>query len=126
MKKLLFFCFLILLVSCHSKKNEAKLKIIPEDKFIKVLIDYHLAEGVSSTQLFHKRYNNCKAFNITDSVLHRYGYTKANFDSTVSFYSDDPEKFDAIYDKVIASLSRIQAEVQKKMAKEKDKSIPKK
>jgi hypothetical protein len=115
--RITFLICLILLVSCNFKNKEAKYPVIPEDKFEKLLVDYHLAEGVSYSEYYRLKTKNRKHMNVTDSVLKSYGYSRAVFDSTVSYYSDNPEKFDAVYDKVIAKLSRMQAEVQQKMAK---------
>ena len=116
MRFILMAC-LVFLVSCHFKNKNTKNLVIPEDKFENLLVDYHLAEGVSYSEYYRLKAKNHKNMNLTDSVLKSYGYSRAVFDSTVSFYSDNPEKFDAIYDKVIAKLSKMQAEVQQKMAK---------
>jgi hypothetical protein len=115
--RIIFLACIVLLVSCHFKNKEAKYPVIPEKKFEKLLIDYHLAEGITYSEYYRVKTKNHKIMNVNDSVLKSYGYSRAIFDSTVSYYSDNPEKFDAIYDKVIAQLSRIQAEVQQKMAK---------
>jgi hypothetical protein len=92
-------------------------QIIPEDKFVSLLVDYHLSVAVSYSDFYRQKTRNFKQMNINDTVLKNYGYTKAIFDSSVSFYSGNPERYDAIYDKVIATLSRMQAEIQQKMAK---------
>jgi hypothetical protein len=116
MKLFIFIICLVCLVSCKFKKNEADYPVIPEDKFITLLVDYHLAEGISFSEYYRLKTKNFKHMNINDSVLKSNGYTKAIFDSSVSFYSAKPEKYDVIYDKVIAKLSRMQAEIQQRMA----------
>ncbi len=59
-------------------------------------------------------------FTVSDSILKYHGYTRAIFDSSVSFYASEPEKFDIMYDKVITELSRLQAKIQQKIVKEKE------
>jgi hypothetical protein len=115
--RLIILTLLVLLSSCHHNKKDLNSIIIPEDKFINLLVDYHLAVSVSYSDYYRQKTKNINQMNINDTVLKSYGYTKANFDSSVSFYSGNPEKFDAIYDKVIARLSRMQAEIQQKIAK---------
>ncbi len=116
MRIVLIFC-LVFLTSCHSKKAGVHYPVIPEDKFVKLLVDYHLAEGVSYSEYYRQKTKNRKQMNVNDTILKNYGYTRAIFDNSVLYYSDDPEKFDAIYDKVIAILSRMQAQVQQRMVK---------
>ena len=115
--RLIFLTCLVLVISCHQKKKELNYQIIPEDKFVSLLVDYHLAVAVSYSEFYKEKTRNFKQMNINDTVLKSYGYTRALFDSSVSFYSGHPERYDAIYDKVIAKLSRMQAEIQQKMAK---------
>jgi hypothetical protein len=113
------FCILILFTACHSKKKEISYQIIPEDKFVKLLIEYHLAGGIANSNLFRSEFKGTNKVTLSDSVLKNLGCSKAIFDSSVSYYASEPEKYDAVYDKVITELSRMQAEVEQKIAKEK-------
>jgi hypothetical protein len=117
MKKIVFFIFLISVFSCHLKKKGNNYPVIPEERFINLLVDYHLAEGVSNSEYYRLKTKNRKYMNVNDSVLKSYGYSRALFDSSISFYSGDPDKYDQIYDKVIARLNRMEAEIEQKMAK---------
>jgi hypothetical protein len=115
--KHLLFSLLFFLFACKQGKMEKSFSIIPEEKFIILLADYHLAQGISSTSTFIQKTKNIKQLSVSDSIISEYGYNKAIFDSTISWYAADPDKFEVIYDKVITRLSRMQAEVQEKMAK---------
>ena len=117
MKKrfILLGCCLFIL-SCHFKK-EKNYPIIPKDDFIKVLVDYHLASGVSYSELYREKMKGLKQMNVNDTVLKSYGYSRAVFDSTISYYCAYPEKFDDIYDQVIDKLSIMQAKVQQRIVK---------
>ena len=118
--KNILLCLLVLFSACHSKKKEMPFQIIPEDKFVKLLIDYHLSTGVANSDFVRSKLKGYDKLTVSDSVLKYHGYTKAIFDSSVSFYASEPEKFDVMYDKVITELSRMQAKVQQKIAKEKE------
>jgi hypothetical protein len=119
--RLFFISCLLVLVACHHAKKEKPYRIIPEDKFVKLLIDYHIAEGEISTQYFRERTKKFKTISLCDSVVHLSGYTKAELDSTISFYSANPDKYDLMYEKIITELSRMQAEAQDLQVKKQQK-----
>jgi hypothetical protein len=121
--KYILFPLVFLFFMCKHGKIEKSFPIIPEDKFIVLLADYHLAQGIASTNTFIQKTKNIKRITVTDSIIIKYGYSKAIFDSTISWYSADPDRFEVIYDKVITRLSRIQAEVQEKMARTNEKNF---
>ena len=107
----LLLSLLIITVSCHTKSKKSP--IIPQERFISLLMDYHLANAISYTHVFDEKTAKYKEYNIKDSVLKNHGYTRADFDSTVAYYATVPDKFEIIYDSVITRLSRMQANVQK-------------
>jgi hypothetical protein len=115
---------LMLICACKHGKVGKPISLIPEDKFIILLADFHLAQGISSTSTFIHKTKDIKQLSVTDSVIVKYGYNKSIFDSTLSWYAADPDKFEVIYDKVITRLSRMQAEVQEKMAKRNEINRP--
>jgi hypothetical protein len=128
--KHVLYPLLLLFFACKQGKMEKPFSIIPEDKLVILLADYHLAQGIASTNTFIQKTKSIKQLSVTDSIIIKYGYNKAIFDSTISWYSDDPDRFEIIYDKVITRLSRMQAEVQEKIARineinNKDTSIKK-
>jgi hypothetical protein len=127
MKKILILIILTFLVSCHTKKQKSivKKRIIPEKQFVKVLVKYHLAEAISNSSEFRNKYKKIKKINLTDSIIKQFGYTRQDFDSTVSYYSGLPTEYDQIYDKVITELSRFEAASQKKdREQQKQKGLP--
>lgn len=81
---------------------------------VAILVDVHLAEASGSLDLL---INNTdpkkKARNITD-VYTKHGVTKEQFDKSLKYYSSDPEKINAIYEKVLNDLNKLQAEAMKK------------
>ena len=113
----------VLLICCKPKKNEVA--IIPPERFINLLMDYHLSTAIAYSTVFNNQTKNFKEFNIKDSVLKSHGYTKAVFDSTIAYYIKNSEKYEIIYDSVLTRLSRKQANIQKvisaKLEKEKKK-----
>lgn len=76
-------------------------------------MNYHLSEGISNSHYFVTKILKIKAINLQDSLLKQYGYNKAIFDSSVAYYSADPEKYDLLYEKAITELSKMLAAEQK-------------
>jgi hypothetical protein len=108
---------LLLVVSCNTMMEKPKYPIIPKKEFIHVLVEMHLAEGIANTSAFKDTFCVYKSISLPDSFLKQNGYSRAIFDSTVSYYSAYPKAYDEIYDEVIAELSRMDAETQKEIQK---------
>ncbi len=122
--RIILLCFLTIFLSICSKKaekKEIKYPVIPEKKFIKILINYHLSEGIRSTSFYRDKMKYEEKVDVTDSVIKSYGYKRAVFDSTISYYCGDPEKFDNLYNKIITELSRMEAKEQEISAKKQNK-----
>jgi hypothetical protein len=123
--KIAGFC-LLLFISCKPMMEKPKYPIIPKNDFIKVLIKIHLAEAISNSTSYRDSFSYFKAVNLPDSAIKQLGYTKAVFDSSVLYYSAYPKVYDEIYDKVIAELNRIDAELQKENRQLEKQKIKKK
>jgi len=126
-----FFSFLIigLLTSCYHEAAEEVVipqRLLPEDSLVTVLTEVQLAEGaITYNRISHKKVKDDKEkyyafiyrkFNLTPELL------KENID----YYNSDPERMVAIYDKVLARLSELQAVLSvelKKKEKAKEDSI---
>jgi hypothetical protein len=101
--------FMILVMSCSLKKAKPKPIILSEPKLVAILVDYHLAQGMSSSYIVRQRFKKIKSVSLTDSVLAANGCTRALLDSTISYYSKDVDRFNHLYDKVLNELSKMQA-----------------
>jgi hypothetical protein len=121
MRYLLFFLLLVIVFSCNHKQK-AKPVIIPEERFINLLMDYHLANAITYSNVFVRTTKKYSKYNIKDSVIRNHGYTKAIFDSTVAYYSASPDKYEIIYDSVITRINRIQARVEKDVVEKSEKA----
>lgn len=72
------------------------------------LVDYHLLEGVLSAQGIVEE-------DVKDNYYHalfeKYGITKADFDSSLVYYTKNPKVFERIYNGVTNDLDEIKADV---------------
>lgn len=110
MKKLmLVLVATALMVGC--KKNA----IIPEKDMVTIVTKIFLSDALTLTAP-----NDISLFNrdSIDYYAHIYtsmGYTSAQFDSSIVFYTKNPALFDQIIDKAIADLSKLETELNAKL-----------
>ncbi len=125
MRKLIYILCCLSLIACQVHKKNAN-KIIPEGRFIQLLVEYHLAEGIQITPYFMQHTKQFAAISLCDTLFKNNRVTKAMFDSTVAFYTRDPEKYDQVYEKVITELNKRKAALENNPKKKADKKVEKK
>ena len=98
--------FLLFFASCKENKN-----LIPEDKFVDVLVDLHIADAIALNNI--PRYSGFEldSAELYGAVFDEYGITLAMFDSTISYYGSHPDAFLEVYDKVTAKLKMLNDEL---------------
>lgn len=94
--------FLIVLVSCSQKS------IIPEKDMVAIIVRIQLINATIQHHNFQNSIYNKDTIDFYSKTVQSFGYTKAQFDSTLKMYTKDPKELDAIYDKVIIELSKIE------------------
>jgi len=126
-----FFSFLIigLLTSCyHEVENKVEIpkRLLTEDSLVIVLTEVQLAEGaITYTRISHKKVKNDKE-KYYAYIYRKYNLTPELVKENIDYYNSDPERMIAIYDKVLARLSELQAVLSvelKKKEKAKEDSI---
>jgi len=103
-----FLMGLILFFFGCSNNNPVPKDIIPEDSLIRIIVDMHLADAIliePSVQQKQMVINKSKFYN---AVLNKHAVTKDKFQESLNYYSDNLEKFDSIYERVIEELTVIQ------------------
>jgi hypothetical protein len=93
-----------------SCKNDPLSKyLIPRDTFREILVDIYLVDGYYMTS-YNNSFHHTDTSNLYHKILKKYGYNRANFDSTLKHYTLRPKKFDELYDEVITQLNKLQQE----------------
>ena len=77
--------------------------ILSNRQFRDVLYDLHRADGIIQVAGYHYSHDTEVAA-YYKQVLDKHGITQAQFDSTLVWYTDNPQIFNKIYPKVIARL----------------------
>lgn len=100
----------LVVVSLIACNNSGRKYIISENKFVDVLVDIHLADAIAL-------YNNpvssgfmLESDSLYESVFTNHGVTRAQFDSTISYYSKRPEDFLRVYNNVTNKLKLLSEE----------------
>ena len=100
--------FLLILISCsHSGKHGR----IPENQLVKILADIHLADAISFSGKFKDIYHNKDSIYYFEKIFARYNITRNQFDSTISWYSGNPDAYETLYGKVLNRLNRMAATI---------------
>ena len=97
---------MLLVISCNRGDKKY---IIPEKKFVNLLVDLHLAEAIAA-ESNREVFTSVKLDSATlyGSVFAKYNVTRGMFDSTMLYYSLKPERFQKIYNSVTAKLKRME------------------
>ena len=122
LRRTLFILFLLLIaalvfLNCSGSSR----KLIPENKFVRLLADIHLADGIGVDNMS----NSASAFaldsaSLYGSVLDKYSVTWTQFDNTMAFYSSHPDDCSRMYNKVIARLKVMEEELNQQEEKKEE------
>jgi hypothetical protein len=106
------YCLLLLLAVLATSCNHRRYgDLIPPKKFVNVLVDIHLADGIAVENMSHPTLARLDSASLYGSVFNKYGVTRPMFDSTMSYYTEHPDDFQKIYNKVTAKLKRMEDEL---------------
>ncbi|GAB4299947.1 MAG: hypothetical protein Kow0098_26880 [Ignavibacteriaceae bacterium] len=92
----LFFSLPAFLPSC-SEKN-----IIPEDDFVKIYAGLVIQQDTTQAD-----FNEMKS--LRSELLGQYGYNEEFYKQTIEYYNQQPERWEAFFDKVIAYVEQLKA-----------------
>jgi Domain of unknown function (DUF4296) len=106
MRHIILLLLLLCAFSCRNKKTDY---IIPKDKFKEILIKLELVD--SYYNMNYNRLSNLKDTNYYNEAIAKYGYNRAQFDSTFKYYTRNPKKFDALSDELINDLQKMEQEL---------------
>jgi len=110
----LILLLVVIVLSCNRTSRHY---IIPQKKFVNVLVDIHLADGMAENNMRHDAAFLLDSASLYGSVFQKYGVTRAEFDSTMYYYSEHPDDFQKLYNKVTAKLKRMEDDLKMQMEK---------
>ncbi|HRZ96360.1 MAG TPA: DUF4296 domain-containing protein [Paludibacter sp.] len=94
-----FTIVLFVMISCNNKPDG----IINQGKMARFLTDLHKLDGALQVKGLGATQDRENIY-YYNSLLKKHGITKAEFDSSLVWYSKNPKKFEKIYSKVLVEL----------------------
>lgn len=95
-----FTLLLFFLISCSNHPDG----VVDHRKMVNFLTDLHKLDGALSAKGFVNSGDRENVY-YYNALLEKYGITKAEFDSSLVWYTKNPKKFDKIYNEVIEYLN---------------------
>jgi hypothetical protein len=96
------------LFSCTGKRAY----IIPEKKFIPVLVNIHLADGIAMVVPYSSSTLKLDSTELYQSVFSKHHITRVMFDSSMAYYLQRPEKLKDMYSEVNSILSKMESDLE--------------
>ncbi len=112
--KIKIFIGLLILVSCTPNS------VIPKKELVPILVKICLTDATVACADYNLRLSNNDTIEYYAPIIESFGFSIAQFDSTLSYYSKNPKEFDAIYDKVIFELSKMETKLNEGIKKKTD------
>ncbi len=103
MQRILALIFIIIAIG--SCKNQP---IIPEKDMVSILAKIQIIDASVQHHKYRSKLFEKDTIDYYSGTIKSFGYSKGQFDSSVSYYARNPKLLDAIYDKVIIELSKIE------------------
>lgn len=119
MKRIGFIIVVIFLFSCNQEAKTPEY-VIPSDEMVNIISDIHITDGLLT--LNHIRRKLAKdSINYYDAILNNHGYSRSDFDSSVSFYSRNIDEYDKIYEEVLNRLNKMETNIKQESVVEEAK-----
>lgn len=111
---------LVFQLACENSKKRPE-SIIPEDKMVLILIDIQILEATYNMRLIHEEDRNERMERYYQEVFENYKTSIALFNESYTYYEENPEILEGIYEEVLEKLEALETEAETKKAKAKDK-----
>ncbi len=115
MRKLLVI-FIVFLSFNACNRNKTPDYVIPKEKLIDILVDIHIMDGLLTINDVRKTLLQKDSLNYYDALFYNYNYTRADFDTSIFYYSMNINEYDKIYEEVLNKLSEMEAELKEKIS----------
>jgi hypothetical protein len=109
---LLFVAILSGLSSCYSTSIKKPDKLIKKDKFVKMMVDIYLVQGINPDQKIDTIHKKLTQTDLYYSVLKKYDVPDTVFIRSLIYYSSYPKEYEKMHVQVMDFLK--EAELQYK------------
>lgn len=120
----LLFLLLISFVSCNRNENITGKEFLKREVLVEVLVEIHLADGVTNDQKFIRKYD-VDSIDILTPILEKHQVTRQMFDTTMYVYTRNPDQLDLVYNDVLIKLNVMLDQYSKEEDNDVEANIPK-
>lgn len=113
------------MLSC-GKSDKVPDYVIPKDDMVNIIRDIHLTDGMLTVSNVRRDLAREDTVNYYDAIFETYGYKRADFDTSIYYYSKEINTFDEIYKEVLNQLNEMETLLKEEDAKEEEQVQPKK
>lgn len=101
--------FLLLVCVAISSCNDKPQNVLSQKKLVNVITDLHLMDvAFNEKKISILEYQKREAYK--QSVFEKHKITSSDFDSSLVWYSNHPEKLELVYNEVVERLQEMNAE----------------
>lgn len=101
---LLLLILVLAVPACKKKDSISGKAFIKSEVLVDVLVDIHLADGVTNDRKFNRKYD-ADSIDVLSPILEKHKVSRKMFDTTLVVYSQHPELFDQVYNEVLIKLN---------------------
>lgn len=98
------FLFVLFILGCGVNKKPKNL--IADDKMADLLVELHMFDAISTDHTLNQITGDIDSLTIYTSVLAKYGTNRENFEATMKWYSNNPDKLSELYDNVFGTINK--------------------
>ncbi|HEX7585878.1 MAG TPA: DUF4296 domain-containing protein [Prolixibacteraceae bacterium] len=111
---LLFAVLLSGLSSCHNTTVSKPDKLIPKDKFVKMMVDIYVISGLNTDIRNPKALQKVTATDLYYSVLKKYSVADTVFIRSLIYYSSFPKEFEKMHVEIVDNLNQMELQFKPK------------
>jgi hypothetical protein len=111
---LLFAAILSGLSSCYSTSIKKPDKLIKKDKFVKMMVDIYLAQGINPVQGNDSVVKKVTQTDLYFSVLKKYDVPDTVFIRSLIYYSSFPKEYEKMHLQIMDNLKELELQFKPK------------
>ena len=101
----LFMVYVTSMTSCYNTSLPKPDKLISKDKFVKMMVDIYLVQGLTSGMSNQKELKKLKSTDLYYSVLKKYSVADTVFIHSLIYYSSFPKEYEKMHVQIMDILN---------------------
>ena len=104
---------MLLGLGCSEKPDTPIPKgVLSIEKMTEIMVDVQLIEAGIVIRKYNKTQRKEQIMDYYRSLYLKHNTDKQTFENSLKFYTDNPDKLELIYDRILEKLSKLEAEVE--------------